>query len=71
VNAKKKRKADMDAPSFGFDELLARLIQTDPSELADAHERVVKEAKAIERYVEEQREKIKSGGRQFHKPFRP
>lgn len=39
--------------------------------LANAHERVAKEAKAIEGYVEEQRAKIRSGGRQFRKPFRP
>ncbi len=61
----------MDMSNLGFDEALARLIQTDPQELADFHARVAKESEEVTRHVEQQTEDIRSGGRRFRKPFRP
>lgn len=61
----------MDMSNLGFDEALARLIQTDPEELTGMRERVAKEAEDVARYVEEQTADIRDGGRRFRKPFRP
>ncbi|MFN3818539.1 MAG: hypothetical protein ACK4R0_06030 [Blastomonas sp.] len=71
MNARKKGKPDMDMSNLGFDEALARLIQTDPKEIANLHERVAKDAKEIESDAKEHFDDIKSGGRRFKRPFRP
>jgi len=71
VNARKKGKPDMDMSNHDFDEALARLIQTDPKELAGLHERVTTDAKEIESDAKKHFDDIKSGGRRFKRPFRP
>lgn len=60
----------MDLSNLGFDEALARFIQTDPKDLADVHERVAREAEEFERDAKEHFNDIKSGGRKFKRPFR-
>jgi hypothetical protein len=61
----------MDYSDMGFDEALARLIQTDPKELSDHKERVEQRAGATKRNVEEAREEIRRGGqREPRKRFR-
>jgi hypothetical protein len=67
----KKRKPDMKMSNLGFDEALSRLIQTDPKELADFHERVAKDAEDIERDAKGHFRDIERGGRRtFKRPFR-
>lgn len=61
----------MDMSNIGFDEALARLIQTDPKELADVHERVARDAEEIERDAKKHFKDIRAGGRNFKRPFRP
>lgn len=61
----------MDLSKMDFDEALARLIQTDPEELADHKERVEKRVGATKRNVEETREQVRRGGqREPGKRFR-
>lgn len=61
----------MGMSNLGFDEALARLIQTSPRELADFHGQLAKRAEEIEKDVEKQFADIKSGDRKFTRPFRP
>jgi hypothetical protein len=53
-----------------FDEALARLIQTDPKEIADALERNKERADDIERSVAERRERLRAATRGPKKKFR-
>jgi len=66
----RKRKPNKDMSDLGFDEALARLIQTDKKELMDAKERVDKEVNEVGKYVEERRESIQKGARRTGKRFR-
>lgn len=50
-------------PDMPFDEALARFIQTDPRELADAMERVRRGQAEVEKRAHEIREKIQAGVR--------
>ena len=61
----------MDLSNLGFDEALARFIQTDPREVADVHERVARDAGEIERDAKKHFNDIRTGGRNFKRPFRP
>ena len=61
----------MDMSNLGFDEALARLMQTKPDDLADAQARVAKRGREIRRNVRQQEDLIEAGGRIFSKPFRP
>ena len=69
LKRKGKRSPDMDISDLGFDESLARFMQVKPLELASAHERVVKRGQEIRENVEQQKNLIASGGREFKKPF--
>ncbi len=61
----------MDYSNMAFDEALARLIQTDPEDLADHKDRVEQRVGATKRSVEEAREQIRRGGqREPTKRFR-
>ena len=61
----------MDISNLGFDEALARLINTDPRQIADEHARVAGRIERVKRDVENQRRVIASGGRKFKRTFRP
>jgi hypothetical protein len=69
--AERKRKATAPAvPEIPFSEALARLIQTDPKEIADLMERVKRQEKDVDRYVGERERSIRSGARRTGKRFR-
>jgi len=68
---KKKSKSKVKLSNLSFDEALTRLIQTDPTELVEIHERVAKDAEKIERNAKEHFSDIRAGGRRFKRPFRP
>jgi hypothetical protein len=71
MTARKKKPKDMDSTILGFNEALDRLIITGTKELAGVRARVVKDAEEIERDAKEHFKDIKSGGRNFKRPFRP
>ncbi len=54
-----------------FEKTIARLLQTDPKELADALEQAPKKQRDIDRYVKEREESIRKGARRARKRFRP
>ena len=66
----KKRKPDMDMSDLGFDEALARLIQTAPEEVADEAARLKREQEEVKAYVEERRDSIERGARRSSRRFR-
>ena len=66
---KEKRTPDTDISDLGFDEALARFMQTKPLELESASERVARRGSEIRDNVSKQRDAIDSGGRTFKKPF--
>jgi hypothetical protein len=57
---KRKPPASLDMP---FEEAVARLLQTDPREIADAHERLKRAQEDTKKYVEERRDSIRQGAR--------
>jgi len=63
------RKPNKDISDLGFDEALARFIQTDKHELADAKDRVDRDDEGVAKYVEERRDSIKRGARRTGKHF--
>jgi len=69
----RKKKPAQSGPekSIGFNEALARLIQTDPKELIDAFERNRERAEEVRRTVDDQFERLKSATRGPAKRFRP
>lgn len=70
MTVRKKRKPDMDMSDLGFDEALARLIQTDPKEAQDAADSVRRDDEEARRYVEERRDSIERGARRSRARFR-
>ena len=60
----------MDMSNLGFDEALARLIQTDPKEIEDAADSVKRDDKEVREYVQERRESIAKGARRTSHRFR-
>jgi hypothetical protein len=65
---KRKSAASLAMP---FDEAVARFLQTDPKEVADAHQRLKQAQEDTKRYVEERRESIQRGARRSTARFRP
>ena len=57
-------------PDMPFEEALARLLQTDPAELADSVKETREKEKEVERYIEERRDSIRRGARRAPKRFR-
>ncbi len=57
-------------PDMPFEEALARLLQTDPDELADSVREMREKEKEVERYIEERRDSIRRGARRAPKRFR-
>lgn len=55
-----RKKGALDLPGLGFDEALARLIQTDPKELTDDFERTKRESDDIKRSVDERRTRLRA-----------
>jgi hypothetical protein len=66
----RKRKPDSNISDLGFDEALARFIQTDNKELADAKDRIDKDEEEVRQYVKERRESIGKGARRTGSRFR-
>lgn len=64
------RKPSSDISDLGFDEALARFMQTDKQELADTKERIEREDEGVTAYVEERRESIRRGARRTGSRFR-
>ena len=60
----------MDLSNLGFDEALARFIQTDKKELADVSDQITEEDEGVKAYVEERRESIRRGARRTNHRFR-
>lgn len=60
----------MDMSDLGFDEALARLIQTDPKEAQDAADSVKRDAEGVRKYVEERSDSIERGARRSRSRFR-
>ena len=52
-----------------FEEAVARLIQTDPKEIADARKRVRAAQEDTKKYVEERKESIRRGARRAKSRF--
>ena len=67
---KPRKEPDMDLTDMGFDEALARFIQTDPEEAKDAAKSVDRDDEKVRKYVEERRASIRSGARRSGKRFR-
>lgn len=67
---KKKRKSDMDLSKMGFDEAIARFIQTDKVELEDSMTRVEQEDEKVSKYVGKRRKSIGKGARRTNHRFR-
>jgi hypothetical protein len=57
-------------PDIPFEEALARLIQTDPKELADSAQEARKKEEEVERYAAEREASIRKGARRAGKRFR-
>lgn len=66
----RKRKPDSNISDLGFDEALARFIQTDNKELADAKDRIEKDDEEARQYVKERRDSIEKGARRTGSRFR-
>lgn len=66
---KKKREPAL-VLDMGFEEALARLVQTQPSEIADAHRRVMSAQEDVEKTVTERRDSIARGARRTNHRFR-
>ena len=64
------RKPDKEVSDLGFEEALARLMQTDPEELAAEVEAVKDKDREIAAYVEERRDSIGRGARRTKHRFR-
>ena len=69
MRVRRKREAPLILP-MGFEEALARLIQTDPAEIIDARERVNKAQEDVEQNAAERRDSIKRGARRTNHRFR-
>jgi hypothetical protein len=65
----KRKKGVPDFPAIPFDEAIARLLQTDPKEIADAFERNKERSDEIERSVKERRERLREATRGPRKKF--
>jgi hypothetical protein len=66
-----KRKTGVpDFPAIPFDEAIARLLQTDPKEIADAFEKTKKRSDEIERSVNERCERLRAARSGPRKKFR-
>jgi hypothetical protein len=66
----KKRKPNALLNDMGFDEALARFMQTEKREVDGVIERVIREEQAVTDYVEERRESIRRGARRTGSRFR-
>ena len=66
---KKKREPPL-VLNIGFEEALARLVQTDPKEMADTYEQVRRDEEEVEKYVAEREQSIGRGVRRAAKRFR-
>jgi hypothetical protein len=66
-----KRKEKTPSPKYdmNLNEALARFIQTDPKELADAFERNARRAKEIKRSAEERYERLRAATKGPEKKF--
>ncbi len=60
----------MDLSGMGFDEALARFIETDREEVEDAMKGVERDDREVREYVEERRDSIRRGARRAGKRFR-
>jgi hypothetical protein len=60
----------MDMSNIGFDEALARFIQTDPAEAEAAAESVRREDEEVRKYVKERSDSIERGARRSRARFR-
>ena len=60
----------MDMSNIGFDEALARLIQTDPAEAEAAAESVRRDDEEARKYVKERSDSIARGARRSRTRFR-
>jgi hypothetical protein len=67
---KSRKKKSSDPIESEFDESLARFIQTDPKELADALEQVRQKQEEVRQNVEKRRDSIERGARRSKKRFR-
>lgn len=67
---RKKKTGPPPFPDIPFEEALARLIQTDPNELADSYEEIRRKEVEVERYVHEREQSIRRGARRASKRFR-
>lgn len=56
-------------PDMPFGEALARLLQTDPEELAQAVDETRKKEEEVDRWIREQEEVIRRGGRRSKARF--
>ena len=65
----KRKKGVPDFPAIPFDEAIARLLQTDPKEIADLAEEVKRKDEKVSCYVEERRQSIRKGARRSKKRF--
>ena len=65
-----KEKPPHPMADWPFDEAMARLLQTDPKEIADAHQRVREGQEQVTKYAEERRDSIRSGVRRAPNRFR-
>ena len=60
----------MDMSDLGFDEALARLIQTDPQEAEEAADSVKRGDQEARKYVKERDDSIERGARRSRARFR-
>jgi hypothetical protein len=65
----KRKKETPDFPAMPFDEALARLLQTDPKEIADAFEQNKERSDDIKRSVDGRRQRLRSATRGPKKKF--
>jgi len=64
-----RKKDARGTPSIPFDEALARLLQTDPKELADEFGRIKQQSDEIERSVDERRKRLRAATRGPRRKF--
>jgi hypothetical protein len=67
---RKKPPAPLPFPDMSFEEVLARLLQTDPAELADSVKEMREKEKEVERFIREVDDDIRRGARRARKRFR-
>ncbi len=65
-----KKKSLSSEPNMSLNEALARLLQTDPKEMANAFERTKKRADEVRRSADQQYERLKSAISGPKKQFR-